>query len=334
MTTDALFAIADAWEGDPVNPGMDEPTPREIVAALTQEQREERVQNLVKQAHQIYDDTITELGAGRDIVSTCIMWSGGNDSNTLAHIMRNRATHAVMIDTTIGIEKTRQFVRDQAAAWNLPLIEHTGPSSYEDLVFEPIPGFPNGRGFPGPGLHFLMYQRLKERGWRLVPHDFGISGSQKDRVIFLAGRRRAESERRADAPIREVAGTILWCSPIIMWTKLDLMTYRRMNPDVPRNQVADLIHMSGECLCGAFAQRGELDEIGYWYPETVERIRALEAKADAAGIPAPYNRWGHGRNGNAKDAPKGRSLTCGAACEQQLPGQTTIEDQIESAGAA
>jgi len=326
-----LFVITEAWDGDPVDPGMDEPTPKEIVAALTPEQRVRRVHNLVKQAHQIYADTITELGAGRNISATCIMWSGGNDSNTMAHIMRSTATHAVMIDTTIGIEQTRQFVRNQAAEWGLPLIEHTGPESYEDLILEPIPGFPNGRGFPGPGLHFLMYQRLKERGWRLVPHDFGISGSQNDRVIFLSGRRRAESERRHDAPIREAVGTMLWCSPLIMWTKLDLMTYRRLNPDVPRNQVSDALHMSGECLCGAFAKRDELDEITDWYPETAKMIRDLEAKADAAGIQPPYNRWGHGRNGNAKDAPKGRSITCGAACEQQLPGQTTLEEQMEEA---
>lgn len=321
------FEIVDAWDGDPVDPGMDEPTPREIVAALTPEQREQRVRNLVKQAHRIYDDTITELVAGRNVAATCIMWSGGNDSNTLAHIMRSRATHTVMIDTTIGIEQTRQFVRDQTKEWAIPLIEHRGAKSYEDFIFEPIPGFPNGRGFPGPGLHYMVYQQMKERGWRKVPHDFGISGSQKDRVIFVSGRRRAESERRVDAPIREAVGTMVWCSPLIMWTKLDLMTYRRMNPDVPRNQVADLIHMSGECLCGAFAKPDELDEIGAWFPADVAYIRSLEARADAAGIQAPYNRWGHGQNGNAKDAPKGRSLTCGASCEP-LKGQSTLDDLI------
>ena len=56
---------------------------------------------------------------------------------------------------------------------------------------------------------------------------------------------------------------------------------------VPRNPVVDLIHKSGECLCGAFAKPNELREIEYWYPEVGKRIRDLEAKVRAAGFP-----WG------------------------------------------
>jgi 3'-phosphoadenosine 5'-phosphosulfate sulfotransferase (PAPS reductase)/FAD synthetase len=327
--TDQLeaFTLTEAYNGDPLNPDLGEPTPREIIASLTQEQREQRVRALVKQAHWIYDEGIRVHGRGRNIAGTVIMWSGGNDSNTLAHVMRSKATHAAMIDTTIGVEQTRQFVRKQAAEWGLPLIEHTGPASYEELVLEKLADYPNGRGFPGPGMHYLMYQRLKERGFRKIPHDFDISGSTKDAVVLLGGRRRAESERRKDVPEFEDRGTMLWITPLVMWTKLDIITYRRMNPDVPRNQVADLIHMSGECLCGSFAKPDELEEVGYWYPETKQMIRDLEAKADAQGIPAPFNRWGHGSNGNAKGAPTGRSLTCGAACEP-LKGQSTIEDVL------
>ena len=47
--------------------------------------------------------------------------------------------------------------------------------------------------------------------------------------------------------------------------------------------------MSGECLCGAYAKRGELDEIALWYPDVAARIRDLERRVAANGL--AYNRW-------------------------------------------
>lgn len=87
-----------------------------------------------------------------------------------------------------------------------------------------------------------------------------------------------------------------------MWTELDLNTYRALH-DVPRNPVADLIHMSGECLCGAFAKPGELDEIGYWFPETKAEIEALEVEVRAAGHREAICKWGHGQGSPSKAGP-------------------------------
>jgi hypothetical protein len=92
-----------------------------------------------------------------------------------------------------------------------------------------------------------------------------------------------------------------------------------MHPDVPRNPASDLIHMSGECLCGAFAHPGELDEIGEWYPDVVAEIRALEAEARAAGIPEPFCRWGHG---------EGKPSEVGRACGNCLTrGQLNFDGE-------
>jgi hypothetical protein len=68
-----------------------------------------------------------------------------------------------------------------------------------------------------------------------------------------------------------------------------------MHPEIPRNVASDTLHMSGECLCGAFAHRGELDEIGEWFPEMRAEIEALEAEVRAAGHPEPFCTWGHGQ---------------------------------------
>ncbi len=36
--------------------------------------------------------------------------------------------------------------------------------------------------------------------------------------------------------------------------------------------------MSGECLCGAYAHKGELKELAFWYPEVADRIKRLEQR--------------------------------------------------------
>lgn len=37
-------------------------------------------------------------------------------------------------------------------------------------------------------------------------------------------------------------------------------------------------HMSGECLCGAFAKPGELDEIRFWYPAMADELGLKEER--------------------------------------------------------
>jgi 3'-phosphoadenosine 5'-phosphosulfate sulfotransferase (PAPS reductase)/FAD synthetase len=303
-----MFPVADAYDGDPLNPDTETVTPDDVVAALSRDDRHTRMLALVNQAHAIYTDALGKYVGGREVIASCILFSGGNDSTTLAHLFRGTATHAIHANTGIGIEQTRQFVRDTCKAWNLPLIEEHPPTSYRDLVIE--------RGFPGPAMHWKMYTRLKERCLMQARRKL-ITNPRKQRVVFIAGRRRAESERREDVPLYEPSGSIIWVSPFAMWTKLDLATYRAAY-DVPHNEVADLIHMSGECLCGAFATPGELDEIGYWFPDVAETIHALEADVKAAGFKDPLCRWGHGG---------GRASKSGRLCSSCSIGSIPMFDE-------
>lgn len=298
--TDALFTEADVYDGDPLRPDMETPTPLEVVASLTRPQREQRVEWLIDQAHAIYDEALRDLLRGRELVAQCVLFSGGNDSTTLAHLFRDRATHAIMANTGIGIEQTRQYVRDTCAAWSLPLVEVHPEDSYEDLVCGRVKTKKSGEdvwagGFPGPGAHGTMYQRLKERAFDRARHELGFANSKAKAATFIAGRRRQESERREDVPLCEDDGTVIWVSPIALWTKPDMNTYRLMMGDVPRNEVSDKLHMSGECLCGAYAHPGELDEIGYWFPEVRAEIERLQGEVRAAGYGEPWCMWGHGQ---------------------------------------
>jgi hypothetical protein len=198
-----LFSDDELFTGDPIYPDTVQVCPPSIIASLTRSQREERVQHLINQAHDIVDSA-WELADGRMRAAWCVLYSGGNDSTVLAHLMRGRVDYAVHANTTIGIEATRQFVRDTCEAWGLELLERTAPQSYRDLVLE--------RGFPGPGMHYKMYQRLKERVLDEVRREL-VTDSRRQRVLFIAGRRRSESARRKSIPLHEVDGSAIWATP-------------------------------------------------------------------------------------------------------------------------
>ena len=251
-------------------------------------ERKEHLARLIDESFAIADQAAEDFiyAEGKTLTATCVLYSGGNDSTTLAHLFRHRAQAAIHVNTGIGIEATRQFVRDTCASWDLPLMEMHPPagSTYRELVLD--------QGFPGPAHHYKMYQRLKERGLRQARNAL-ISRPRAERVLFLAGRRRDESSRRMLIPEMERVGSTVWASPLANWTKADLNTYRELH-DVPRNPVSDALHMSGECLCGAFAHIGELEEIEFWYPDVAVQIRSLEDEVRAAGHPEERCKWGWG----------------------------------------
>ena len=201
------------------------------------------------------------------------------------------------------------FVRQVAGQLGLPLLERTPPDTrdhYRSLVLE--------RGFPGPAQHYKMFQRLKERSLRQIRNEL-VANPHKQRVVFLAGRRRDESGRRAHVPELERDGSIVWRSPLVHRTATDLRTYRTLN-DVPRNEVADLLHMSGECLCGSFAAPGERELLAFMFPEDFAAIAALEAEiADRDDIPAHRKRWGWGAAAGAKRSERAtRAHRSGPLC--------------------
>lgn len=292
--------------------------PVAAVAHLTRPQREARVAALIDQSRDILSLAIENhiANESRRVASVVALFSGGNDSTTLVHLFRDQVDYAAHANTGIGIEETREFVRNTCEEWGIELLERKAPREvdrYRALVLE--------GGFPGPAMHFKMYARLKERALREIRREL-VSNPRRERVVFLAGRRRSESARRATVPAAERDGSTVWVSPLVDWTKLDLNTYRLMVGDVPRNPASDLIHMSGECLCGAFAAPGERDEIDQWFPLALAEVRELEALiADRDDIPEHRKTWGWGADPAKKalDGPASKSGALCSSCDDRQP---------------
>jgi 3'-phosphoadenosine 5'-phosphosulfate sulfotransferase (PAPS reductase)/FAD synthetase len=209
------------------------------------------------------------------------LFSGGHDSLCSAHLTSQtpRFDGCVHINTGIGIEETREFVRATCRKHGWPLREYHPPMSYEEIVLR--------WGFPGPAGHSMVYGRLKERCLRQLVREHKTG--RRDRVLLVSGIRRQESRRRMgyDEPI-QADGARVWVAPLLNWSHDDKHAYLDAHA-LDRNPVVERLCMSGECLCGAFARKGELDEIAFWYPQAAARIRALEEKAAAVGVPC---RWG------------------------------------------
>lgn len=214
------------------------------------------------------------------------LFSGGHDSlcSTSVAAKHPSFTAAVHINTGVGIEATRQFVRDTCEKQSWPLIEmHPDAKTYRDLIVE--------KGMPGgPKAHSTMYYWLKQRQVRRLvrEHKQGIHG----RVALVTGIRVAESERRMASvmaqPVHRI-GAQVWVNPILDWTKTDCHDYMEAE-GLDRNLTVDLLHRSGECLCGALAHYSEIREIERWFPEEAAVLHGYEELAFQNGH--PENVWG------------------------------------------
>ncbi len=218
------------------------------------------------------------------------LFSGGHDSLTVTHwAMAHGARRVAHVDTGIGIPETQRFVVDTCEKYGWPLdiyrasenISAKGefdPQVYEDIVVK--------HGFPGPPSHSTMYARLKERAIRRITRE--AEATKDHPLFFISGVRQQESSRRMGtvSEFQAVGSRQIWLAPFFDLSEDDLKRYMEQHQLQP-NPVKLCLGMSGECLCGAFARPGELDRIREHYPETADRIEAIEQKVIAAGHP-----WG------------------------------------------
>jgi 3'-phosphoadenosine 5'-phosphosulfate sulfotransferase (PAPS reductase)/FAD synthetase len=246
------------------------------------------------------------------------LYSGGNDSIVSTHFAcTNYRPRVLHCGTTIGIQQTKGHVRGVCSrfGWDL-LMEQAivqGPPSFSwskdaagkriKVPFDPFL-LPSGAwtdgatayeeavlnyGFPGPGQHGRMYQRLKERSLDRVVSDAKKDHERNRNVLLVSGIRHDESAIRAGYKSAiQKDGCKVWVNPFYFQTAADFEAYRH-EFGLPRNPVSKRIGISGECLCGAFAKPGELELVRSVEPETAAAIDELSARVQANGFP-----WGWG----------------------------------------
>lgn len=232
------------------------------------------VERRVSAAHAIIDQAITEF----DPSHVFGLFSGGHDSLCASHVasLHPKFSGAIHINTTIGVEETRVFVDETTAFMGWPLKVYEPPASYRQIVLE--------HGMPGPGAHLYMYTRLKERCIQQLIREHKVK--TRDRILLITGVRLQESKRRMGhvEPIRRVKCQV-WVAPILDWSAEDKIEHMEAY-GLPANPVVKNLCMSGECLCGAFAEPGELEQLRFFYPKAAAVIDALAAEAEARGVHA------------------------------------------------
>jgi 3'-phosphoadenosine 5'-phosphosulfate sulfotransferase (PAPS reductase)/FAD synthetase len=231
-------------------------------------------------------------------------FSGGNDSIVSTHFACTEFdAMAVHCDTGIGIQKTKDHVWKVASKFNWAMVVRkaeakgqqgtntetlangrwvNGETAYEEIVFN--------MGFPGPGQHGRAFQRLKQRQLKELGRQ--LAPNRGEKILIISGIRSDESAIRAGyrRDIQVEPGTkFIWVNPFYWNTSIDFEMYRQEFA-LPRNPVKDVIGISGECLCGAFASPGEKELIRQVEPETTDYIERLECKARELGFP-----WGWGQ---------------------------------------
>ena len=257
------------------------------------------------------------------------LFSGGDDSLAALRVAveHKNFTAAVHCNTGIGVEATREFVRQTCRGMRIPLIEYKAaentngkgqpdPQIYEQLVLE--------QGFPGPTIygHGKMYNRLKERGLRRLRREHT---DRKENIVLASGCRSEESVRRMGTTkrisVEKDDRRRIWVNHIHDWTKTDTHFFREDNA-LKRNPVAAMICKSGECLCGGFGNEGELEELLiHDLTRPLGRyLLDLERRVLAAGFPwrwheGPPKWWLESRRGQSSLFEMNQNPAPGPMCQ-------------------
>lgn len=234
------------------------------------------------------------------------LFSGGHDSLCAVHLAsqhRSFQGNVHHIDTGIGSKYTRQFVQRVCDQFGWRLIVHKSSETYEKCVRD--------HGFPGPGGHQYVYNRLKDRCIYKI-----TKGSRAFRhaTMLINGSRSQESVRRmghvADIQAGEVSRKTgkrrnlnrLWTAPCHDWSKAEQMHYMDEH-GLPVNKLKVALGLSGECFCGAFAAPGERERVDEYAPDVSVEIDRLAGIAAACGKPCIWGQRPPGKVTVAETGP-------------------------------
>jgi phosphoadenosine phosphosulfate reductase len=288
-------------------------------------------------------DEILENARAIDHDHAFALVSGGHDSLTAAHytymesaVDLNGYLH---LDTGIGVPETKDFVKKRADDLGIPLYI-AGERRHEDEYEQRIEKY----GFPGANKTSHKYEWICNKDRPLQNFLQQFDGD----VLLISGATREESDARwesVNANGIERKNGHYYAAPLASWTPSEVRAYRRDN-GLPMNPVASILEHSGDCLCGAYADRRELGWLHAEYPHMFAYIQSLEARViDAARNgelkDEKYERfvlWAHGDISDRELDQKhsNKQMTLCRACEdaEEANLSTGIDDPITLTEAA
>lgn len=192
------------------------------------------------------------------------LFSGGKDSFATASVLGDAGLlkGVVMIDTGIAADTWLQDVMDivRKQAWYWEVVPTT--TRYEWFVAQ--------YGFPGPAMHGTVMNYLKGRAIRQWKKKYPGEA-------LASGVRLEESKRRGWSAVFESQweGVTIY-APILNWTTKGVLAFNRERRyQKPRTYLT--LGISGDCLCGAFAQTHEPEALREHCPVAAARIAAMQS---------------------------------------------------------
>lgn len=234
----------------------------------------------IQQAYDILDRAYREYKPSHVVTLT----SWGHDSQVstdIANRWRKRHTtplhhfRVATINTGLSCDGWVQWCERQARSRGYPyLMWH--PDS--ELGFNWYAKNARAYGFPySRAGHSMQYRMLKERTINRIRRTY--SQHRKDRVLFVSGQYRAESEYRSNIDYHWRNGNTAWASPLADWTKDQIQQYRVDN-DLPSNPFYERVGGSGDCNCnwGNFVTLQRLKQTD---PKLAAKLEPLDAEVKA-----------------------------------------------------
>lgn len=220
--------------------------------------------------------------------ATVIMFSGGDDSLTTLYVAKAlgiQVDYIVHVNTKTGIPDTTEYVRKLALEVDIPYIERDAGDKYENYVLR--------KGFFGRGItaHSYAYHILKKTQFKN-----GLSSIRQRKrnrnILLLNGGRRQEGRNRMTRMIDPIKaeGRNVWVNLINEWSKKECMDFLYDN-NIKRNPVTEILHRSGECMCGTMQSLEARKEATFWFPKWGTWLDNLEQRVGEKGF---Y--WGWGEN--------------------------------------
>jgi len=254
-------------------------------AAPTQKQISQYIGCSVSTVQRYIPDDAQRGGEGLPYEDIAL-FSGGYDSLVSTHYAMEELDCDVVlhIDTRTALPQNTEFVRHVCETFEWPLEIRTPTKTLTEFAKE--------YGFPKSQAHSWIYQYLKEH-----PISHFTTELEIQKPSYYSGVRKDESERRMENVTTERQpapnGRWWWEAPIADWSKDDIVEYM-IDQGLPRSSVVETIGRSGECFCGAFADRfSELLTLEEHYPEHYEWIKSVEQEVQMEiGDDEAYCYWG------------------------------------------